>query len=141
MGEPKRRKTHLSPAELLRLDQWAAPLTWMFPFGFGPYLVGSALTKRTYRDVDVRQPVPDEDPLFADEDRLRLLNVAMSVWAQQSTGLPVDFQFQPMKEWRAEDGKDRNPLGNRWRTIHGDPDEARPGARVLPTKREEAVDA
>lgn len=121
--QPKPRKSALSPADLLRLDQWAAPLTWIFPFGYGPYLVGSAMDTRTYRDVDVRQPVSDDDPLFADPDRLRLLNVAMSVWAQQATGLPIDFQFQPMAEWRAEDGKPRNPLGNRWRTIHGDPDE------------------
>ena len=69
--------------------------------------------------------------IATDPDRLRLLNTAMSVWAQQTTGLPVDFQFQPMTEWRAEDGKPRNPLGNRWRTVHVDPDEARPGARAV----------
>lgn len=117
------RRSALSPTELLRLDQWAAPLAAMFPFGLGPYLVGSATTKRTYRDVDVRQPVPDDDPLFADPDRLRLLNVAMSVWGQQTTGLPIDFQFQPMSEWKVEvekaeaAGKHRNPLGNRWQRV------------------------
>lgn len=119
MAAPKRRKTHLGPTELLRLDLWAAPLTWLFPFGFGPYLVGSVLTRRTYRDVDVRQPVPDDDPLFSDEDRTRLLNVAMSVWGQQTTGLLIDFQFQPMTEFHEHDGEYRNPLGSRWRrTVH-----------------------
>jgi hypothetical protein len=100
----------------------------MFPFGFGPYLVGSAMEKRTYRDVDVRQPIEADDPLCSDPDRLRLVNVAMSVWAQQSTGLPVDFQFQPMAEFHEHDGKPRNPLGSRWRTVHIDPKEARAGA-------------
>ena len=47
MDADGRRRCALSPTELLRLDQWAAPMTWMFPFGFGPYLVGSAMTKRT----------------------------------------------------------------------------------------------
>lgn len=118
MGEPKRRRCALGPTELLRLDQWAAPLDVLFPFCFGPYLVGSAMTRRTYRDVDVRQPVEDDDPLVTDPDRLRLLNVAMSVWAQQTTALPVDFQFQPMSEFHDHDGEPRNPLGSRWRTVH-----------------------
>lgn len=99
---------------MLLLDQWAAPLTWMFDGS--PYLVGSVLTKRTYRDVDVRLGLPDDDPLILDPNRLRLFNVAMSVWAQQASGLNVDFQFQPLSEWEAQDGP-RNPLGGRWRTV------------------------
>ena len=118
----KQRRCALSPTELLRLDLWAAPLAAMFPFGYGPYLVGSAMTRRSSRDVDVRQSVPDDDPLVVNRDRLRLLNVAMSVWAQQTTGLPVDFQFQPLTEWREHDGKPRNPLGKRWSRAIGGPD-------------------
>lgn len=114
----RRRKTRLSPTELLRLDQWAAPLNAITPFGYGPYLVGSAITKQGYRDVDVRQPLEDDDPLITDPDRLRLFNVAMSVWAQQTTGLLVDFQFQSMTDWRSYDGDPRSPLGSRWLTVH-----------------------
>lgn len=117
MSEP--RRCALSPTELLRLDQWAAPLNALTPFGFGPYLVGSVMTSTTYRDVDVRQAIPDDLlPPFGHPDMLRVLNVAMSVWAQQATGLPVDFQYQPMSEWREHDAQPRNPLGSRWQTVH-----------------------
>jgi hypothetical protein len=109
------RATALSPTEMLRLDQWAESLTWTFEHG--PYLVGSVLTRRDYRDVDVRVRLDDHDPLLADPDRLRIINVALSVWAQQASGLPVDFQFQPQSEWDANPGL-RNPLGGRWRTVH-----------------------
>lgn len=108
------RVSALSPTEMLRLDQWAESLTWLFDDG--PYLVGSVLRRRNYRDVDVRQRLDDDDPLFDDTNRLRLFQVALSVWAEQSTGLPVDFQFQPRSKWDAEDGP-RNPLGHRWRTL------------------------
>lgn len=116
MVEALNRGTALSPTELLRLDQWAESLTWVFDPG--PYLVGSVLTRRDFRDVDVRVSLADDDPLLADPDRLRLINVAMSVWAQQASGgLPVDFQFQKHSEWIADEGP-RNPLGSRWRTVH-----------------------
>lgn len=116
---PLGRATALSPPELMRLDLWAQAFVWAFKHQ--PYLVGSVLTRRDYRDVDVRLPVDDDDVMFEDPDRLRLVHVAMSVWAQQVSGLPVDFQFQPWSEWTAEveQGKPRNPLGDRWRTVHG----------------------
>ena len=119
---PLGRGTALSPTEMLRLDQWAESLTWVCDPG--PYLVGSVLSRRDYRDVDVRVRLDDDDPYMLDAavvgdhlDRLRLVNVAMSVWAQQVCGLPVDFQFQRASEWDAEDGP-RDPLGGRWRTVH-----------------------
>ena len=110
------RATALSPPALLRLDLWAPALAPLFEHS--PYLVGSALERTDPRDVDVRQLLPDDDPLLADPDRLRLLNTALSVWAEQVSGLPVDFQFQSETEWRQHDGRPRNPLGSRWRTLH-----------------------
>lgn len=115
MADLNGRATALSPTEMLRLDQWAESLTWTFEPG--PYLVGSVLTRRDYRDVDVRVRLADDDPLLANPDRLRIINVALSVWAQQVSGLPVDFQFQKASEWDA-DNSPRNPLGGRWRTVH-----------------------
>ncbi len=89
-----------------------------------PYLVGSCLDKRDYRDVDVRL-ILDDDQFAAwfpeDHDdnrptpRLKGLNVAMSVWAQKVTGLPVDFQFQQQTAANAQysqrDGHYRHALG------------------------------
>lgn len=109
------RATALSPPELLRLDLWASAFT---PTFYGPlWLVGSVLSRRDFRDVDVRCVLDDDDPIFTDPDRLRLFNVAASVWAQQATGLNVDFQFQPLTESHSYDGKPRNPLGDRWVTL------------------------
>ena len=107
------RATALSPTEMLRLDLWADAVFWTFDTH--AYLVGSVLTRRDFRDVDVRVPLPDDDPLFSDPDRLRFVHVAVSSWAQQMTGLPVDFQFQTQTAWEAETGQ-VNPLGGRWRT-------------------------
>lgn len=72
--------------------------------GIGCYVVGSALEKPNWRDVDVRLIMPDE--LFAEQfpkarthweqdTKWLLLTVSISDWLQKLTGLPVDFQFQP----------------------------------------------
>lgn len=59
-----------------------------------PYLVGSVARAEDWRDVDVRVIVPDDHYVVVDSGRRTALNVAMSVWGQRATGLPIDFQFQ-----------------------------------------------
>ena len=82
-------------------------------FGHLPYLVGSAAVGKTWRDVDVRLILPDDefDALFPDhvrpshqDGRWGLLCAAISELARQRTGLPVDFQIQ-----RASYANDRYP--------------------------------
>jgi hypothetical protein len=71
-------------------------------FGHLPYLVGTASTGKTWRDVDVRLILPDDefDALFPSvengqpDGRWGLLCAAISELARQRTGLPVDFQIQ-----------------------------------------------
>jgi hypothetical protein len=72
-------------------------------FGHLPYLVGSAATSKTWRDVDVRLILPDDefDLLFPEhtqparlDGRWGLLCAALSELARLRTGLPVDFQIQ-----------------------------------------------
>lgn len=72
-------------------------------FGHLPYLVGTAAIGKTWRDVDVRLILPDDefDALFpthtrpAHQDgRWGLLCAAISELARQRTGLPIDFQIQ-----------------------------------------------
>ncbi|QJT04382.1 hypothetical protein G9272_32205 [Streptomyces asoensis] len=73
-------------------------------FGHVPYLVGTAAIGKTWRDVDVRLILPDDefDALFpqdrpAHEDgRWGLICAAISELARFRTGLPVDFQIQRM---------------------------------------------
>lgn len=90
----------------------------------GCYLVGSALTRRDWRDVDVRLIMADgsfdvmfggKAPAGATVTPLLLLNAAMSEWLQRRTDLPVDFQFQRMTDANAayprKDGHKRNAVG------------------------------
>lgn len=71
-------------------------------FGSFPYLVGSASVSKTWRDVDVRLILPDEDyeRIFgniipeARNHRWMALCMAFSELGKRMTGLPIDFQIQ-----------------------------------------------
>ena len=74
-------------------------------FGWYPMLVGSATVSKTWRDVDVRLILPDEDfdrlfpplkPHQSADGMWGLLCTALSELARLRTGLPVDFQIQSM---------------------------------------------
>ena len=89
---------------------------------FGCYLVGSAMERQDWRDVDVRYIMPDEK--FAElfpkagqhwehDPRWLLLNVAISGWLRTMTGLPVDFQIQPQTHANERHSKPRSALGLR----------------------------
>lgn len=91
----------------------------------GCYLVGSVLTRRDWRDVDVRLMMCDSafDAMFGGADAadrhelspLQLLNAAVSEWLQRRTGLPIDFQFQRMTDanerFPRKEGHPRNAIG------------------------------
>lgn len=77
---------------------WAA-------FGHPPYHVGSSLTEKIWRDVDVRLILPDEEyealGLGDGKPSTEMLNakwialcLAFSALGKQLTGLPIDFQIQ-----------------------------------------------
>ena len=72
-------------------------------FGGPPYLVGSALTEKVWRDVDIRMILKDEDyaamglgdPARShDNEKWLALCLAFSALGKQMTGLPIDFQIQ-----------------------------------------------
>lgn len=74
----------------------------------GIYVVGSALERPDWRDVDVRMMMSDgaflrifpgvnlEAGTWEFDPRWCLLVAAISQWMSKQTGLPIDFQFQPM---------------------------------------------
>jgi hypothetical protein len=72
-------------------------------FGHVPYHVGSSLTSKTWRDVDVRLILSDAE--FGDlfginqsaetNPKLAAVTAAFAALGTQMTGLPVDFQIQP----------------------------------------------
>jgi hypothetical protein len=88
-------------------------------FGTPPYLVGSSLERRDYRDVDIRVILPDDefDRMFPGFKRPQtcalwsLMCCAISEWLAARTGLPIDFQVQKMSEANAEFDGPRNALG------------------------------
>ena len=74
-------------------------------FGEPPYLVGSALRGKQWRDVDVRLILEDKeyerlglgDPLYPQQNgKWVALVMAFSALGKQMTGLPIDFQIQQM---------------------------------------------
>lgn len=77
-------------------------------FDATPYLVGSSLEGKRWRDVDVRLILADEAfdawgfgaPSFQSARRISL-ELAFSVLAMQMTGLPVDFQIQQRSDANA----------------------------------------
>lgn len=92
--------TGLSPRQMFLLDAACAPLRHDFP-GFGPYLVGSAMTGERSagtRDVDVRHIMRDEEyDAFVGgvgAEGVRFLGIAIGQYLASLTGLPIDFQFQ-----------------------------------------------
>ena len=103
------RVTYLHLSDVRNLDMWGRELRAMF--NHTAYLVGSSLVRPDYRDVDVRIVLADEDVdrLAAVVD-LGRLHVALSVWGQKVTGLPIDCQVQAATEGQAEDGPMR-PIG------------------------------
>jgi hypothetical protein len=118
-GVTESRASSLGPHDFMLLDQWARQL--YDAFAVRPYLVGSVRRgERQWRDVDVRILLPEGAAWLGEIDglsdtivslRLRTVNLAISLWGRQVTGLPIDFQFQPDAEFHAHDDEGRSALG------------------------------
>ncbi len=89
-------------------------------FGRYPELVGSALTERTPRDIDVRLVLPMREYLAligpADEGgkpgtRWAVFAVAFSLLGKQMTGLNIDFQVQTSAIGQVYADEQRLPIG------------------------------
>lgn len=105
------------PAALL-LDEFGSQV-WA-AFGSPPYLVGSALHGKQWRDVDVRVILTDEeyahwglgDPRDTHRNaRWVSLVLAYSALGKAITGLPIDFQIQQQTRANAECPGPRSALG------------------------------
>jgi hypothetical protein len=78
-------------------------------FGHVPYHVGSSLTTKDWRDVDVRLILPDDE--FAERfggvhasfvrPDFAAITLAFSALGREMTGLPIDFQIQS-RTWANE---------------------------------------
>ncbi len=72
-------------------------------FGHTAYHVGSSLDRKDFRDVDVRLILPDDEfaAMFGQVQntanrKLAAVTLAFAALGSQMTGLPIDFQIQPM---------------------------------------------
>lgn len=82
--------------------------------GFTSFLVGSAMERANFRDVDLRCILFDEEYdrlLSGSRVRKRLLEASISEWIAARTGLPIDFQFQSMTGAKEFKGRPRNCVG------------------------------
>jgi hypothetical protein len=105
------------PAALL-LDEFGSQV-WA-AFGHPPYLVGSALRGKQWRDVDVRLVLPDDeyaamglgDPRHTHRNAKWVsLVLAYSALGKAMTGLPIDFQIEQQTQANAEHDGPRSALG------------------------------
>lgn len=120
-----RSVSYLSVPDFHRLNWACRPITEAF--GNPPYLVGSALTRPDFRDIDLRLILDDEvvERMFnpngeyfssGDPKAVRLLlNIALSDLIARAANppAPIDFQIQSMSEANVPEHGRRNPMGMR----------------------------
>lgn len=91
--------------------------------GFGCYLVGSALERPDWRDVDVVFIMRDdafarefpaamvETGAFEFDTKWLLNSISLSSWLSEQTSLPIDFKIQPQTWANERDKGRRNAIG------------------------------
>lgn len=118
----KRRKaSYVGVPAIFKLNLACLHLNRAYGDAFGCYLVGSALERPDWRDVDVVMILDDaafqtEFPqadlrVFEHDLKWLILTVAVSDWLRAQTGLPVDFKFQPQTHANERHKGRRHALG------------------------------
>jgi len=125
-NEPRTKTNYVGAPAIFALEQACRDINDAFG-GYGCYLVGSALERPGWRDVDVRFILQDEAfaalfpnasteaALWEHDPRWLLLTVSISQWLSKITGLPVDFQFQPQTFANERHKGNRHAVGMRLR--------------------------
>lgn len=109
MEAPERTRAHyLTTTEWFNLNTCIQPICKVF--GYQVFLVGSCLTTKDYRDVDIRVIHKSYDGILAHEHGRKVIGMMMSEWLSTRTGLPIDLQLQTMEEASQYQGL-RNALG------------------------------
>lgn len=101
-GRSRHKGIHIGAPACFALELACRQITDAFG-GFGCYVVGSALERSDWRDVDVRLILSDDEfrTLFPDagehwehDTRWLLMTISLSKLLSTATGLPIDFQIQ-----------------------------------------------
>jgi hypothetical protein len=103
---PEKRYAHyLGVTQFIELRFAAAIVKGTFHESYGIYLVGSAMTRKDWRDVDVRHIIGDDEfarrfgefvEPYEQNHFLRAFNLSVSEWMRAHSRLPVDYQVQPI---------------------------------------------
>lgn len=121
MTKRRKKQVYVGAPACFALEQACQQINDAFG-DFGCYLVGSALQRPDWRDIDVRYIMPDDAfaQLFPTagkhwehDPRWLLLTVSISNWLKIVTGLPVDFQIQPQTHANDKHKGLRSALGLR----------------------------
>ena len=115
---PWQRGNYVPAPHYYALNQACTLINRAFNMKGHCYLVGSALDKRDYRDVDVRFIMDDDeyarlfkagggqlDPLWT------LICLTTSKWLSEHSDLPIDFQIQQQSHANHSYEGERHPLG------------------------------
>lgn len=124
--KPRTKGIYVGAPACFALELACQHLNAAFGDDFGCYVVGSALERPDWRDVDVRlimddkafeAEFPDAGPVsrhrWEFDPKWLILTTAISAWLRQQTGLPIDFQFQPQSHANARHKGMRNAVGLR----------------------------
>lgn len=134
--QPEKRKkaSYVGTPAIFLLELACKPISDAFG-GFGCYLVGSALERPDWRDIDVRFIMSDEefqkefpgtyDPArklatWEFDPKWILLSTGIAAYLAKATGLPVDFQFQPQTHANERHKGIRHALGMRFAKVGDD---------------------
>lgn len=103
------------PRQMFALDEACKPIAEAFDET--PYLVGTAVTRSEYRDVDVRLILDDEKyaalGAVVGPELVAFLGIAVGEYLAARTGMPIDFQVQQQTAANERHDGPRNPLGLR----------------------------
>jgi hypothetical protein len=117
-ADPKwKRANYVASPQFYMLNQ--ACLVVAKAFDTCPYLVGSSIVRRDYRDVDVRLIMEDAkyDRMFGGPDQgylnayWSLLCTSISLYLSKASDLPIDFQIQRQTQANERHDGTRHALG------------------------------
>ena len=119
--KPRKKASHVGVPAIFELQLACKHLNEAYGDHFGCYLVGSALERPDWRDVDVVLIMDDEDfkrefpkataDTFEFDPKWLINSISISQWLSRRTGLPIDFKIQP-QTWANDRHKgQRNALG------------------------------
>lgn len=134
MTEPRKKAIYIGAPACFALEEALRPVCeafGAFDGAGGCYVVGSALQRADWRDVDVRLILEDEafavlfpkaGSYWEHDARWLTMTIAISERLSRLTGLPIDFQFQPQTHANERHRGSRNAIGLRFLAQEGKPE-------------------